>query len=207
MLRKLLILLGILMLILAVALAGGAYYAYQHRQELTQKALSYALQNMGNSFVPQNLSPTTENMANNGLDGILNLLGNTETNGANIDLAKFAQQALSAFGGTQRNIHTEDNVSIHDINARDKKGRTLLMNICRTDASAIIMKMLLQYGADVSATDNKGRTALMYAVALNQNIEVIKLLMAHGADTTAHDNEGKSVADYAATTEILNLLN
>lgn len=206
MLKKLLILLGILMLILTVTLAGSAYYAYQHRQELTSKALNYALQNMGNSLVPQTLMPATEKSTNTGLDNILGLLKNPKNNADNIDLTQIAQQALTAFGNFQKNIPTENNGSVHDINARDKKGRTLLMNVCRTDASADIIKMLLQYGADLTAIDNQGRTTLMYAVALNQNIDVIKLLIAAGADLKVQDKSGKTVLDYATTPEIYNLL-
>lgn len=206
MLRKLLIFLGILMLILTVALAGGAYYAYQHRQELTQKALNYALQNIGNSFVPKNLTPSTENRVHNGLDDILSLFETTEIDGTDFNLTQIAQQALTALNSSQKNIYSKENNSVHDINARDKKGRTLLMNVCRTNASADVVKMLLQYGADLTAADNKGRTTLMYAVALNQNIDVIKLLLNSGANPKVQDKSGKTVLDYATTPEIYNLL-
>ena len=80
------------------------------------------------------------------------------------------------------------------------------MNVCRTDASDKVIKMLLQYGADIDATDNYGRTALMYAVALNQNPDVVRMLLANGANKKARDYKGKSVADYAVSEEIRAIL-
>ena len=198
MMKKFLIILGVLMLILTIILAFGGYYAYQHRQELLQKTLNYAMQNMGSSFVNNTASKAVKE--NKGLENIVGLLtGNTESE---VDLSGLAQQAISALGG----LDTNKNIPANDINARDNKGRTLLMNVCRTDASAQVIKMLLQYGADVNATDNKGRTALMYATALNQNPQVLDLLIASGADYNKRDNSGKAVIDYAVSDDIRALL-
>ena len=52
MLKKFLLILGVLMLIISCVIAGGAYYAYQHRQELTQKAVCYAVNKLGKGIIP-----------------------------------------------------------------------------------------------------------------------------------------------------------
>ena len=208
MLKKFLLILGVLMLIISCVIAGGAYYAYQHRQELTQKAVCYAVNKLGKGIIPlpnlsintqQKPTATTDTSADSsGLGELASLFGGQN---GNADLGKMAQKLISSFSG-QGNIETSHNLTGNDINARDKKGRTLLMNICRTDASAKVVKMVLRYGADLNAVDNKGRTALMYAVALNQNPEVIALMVSAGASKKVRDYEGHSVYDYVTNDEV-----
>ena len=94
----------------------------------------------------------------------------------------------------------------HDINARDEKGRTLLMNVCRVDVTPRVVKMMMRYGADIYAVDNEGRTVLMYAAALNKNIEVVKLLINSGVNASTMDYNGKTAYDYAEDLEIKELL-
>jgi ankyrin repeat protein len=201
MMKKILVGLGIFMIILVLAAAGGSYYAYQHRHELTKKAVNYAMQNIGSGFLAPSSTPTKAETNDNsdGLGSLLNMFGVDQSQSA--DLGSLAQNLLSAFGNTSQS-QGENYNSGSDINARDQKGRTLLMNICRTDASAKVIKMILQYGADVNALDNNGRTALMYAVALNQDPEVVALLIAAGASRKARDYSGKSVFEYAANSEV-----
>ena len=208
MFRKLLVFLGVLMIILSAALVCGGYYAYQHRQEIGQKALNYAMQNMGKSFSLTSAKQAQAQPENSfGVENILSIITNEQNPDSNNEaILQMAQKALSVLGGNSQQILPASATAIHDINARDKKGRTLLMNVCRTDASAQVIKMLLKYGADVSAVDDKGRTVLMYAAALNQNAEVVALLIAAGADVKISDNSGKTAADYAANEQILNLL-
>lgn len=131
--------------------------------------------------------------------------------GEDTDLGQLAQAFL---GGLSVDAEQE-NATLHkktvpenvnDINARDTKGRTLLMNVCRVDVSPKVIKMLLRYGADINAVDNKGRSALMYAVALNEDPEVVEMLLASGADGRLKDNEGKKVIEYAKTPEMESLI-
>lgn len=131
--------------------------------------------------------------------------------GESTDLGQLAQAFL---GGLSVDAEQE-NATLHkrtvpenvnDINARDTKGRTLLMNVCRVDVSPKVIKMLLRYGADINAVDNKGRSALMYAVALNEDPEVVEMLLASGADGRMKDNEGKKVIEYAKTPEMESLI-
>lgn len=200
--KKFLMVLGVLMILLLLAVAGGSYYAYQHRQELSKKAVAYVMQNMGASFLPRQLTP--KQVEGDGAMPLLNMLGGEGV--GELNLASMAQNFMSVLADDSLKQKTAPYASAHDINARDQKGRTLLMNVCRTDASDKVIKMLLQYGADIEAEDNYGRTALMYAVALNQNPDVVRMLLANGANKKARDYKGKSVADYAVSEEIRAIL-
>jgi hypothetical protein len=200
--KKFLMVLGVLMILLLLAVAGGSYYAYQHRQELSKKAVSYVMQNMGASFLPRHLTP--KQVEGDGAMPLLNMLGGEGV--GELNLASMAQNFMSVLADDSLKQKTAPCITAHDLNARDPKGRTLLMNVCRTDASDKVIKMLLQYGADIDATDNYGRTALMYAVALNQNPDVVRMLLANGANKKARDYKGKSVADYAVSEEIRAIL-
>lgn len=131
--------------------------------------------------------------------------------GEDTDLGQLAQAFL---GGLSVDAEQE-NATLHkrtvpenvnDINARDTKGRTLLMNVCRVDVSPKVIKMLLRYGADINAVDNKGRSALMYAVALNEDPDVVEMLLQSGADGRLKDNDGKKVIEYAKTPEMESLI-
>lgn len=199
--KKILIVLGVFMIILVLAIAGGSYYAYQHRHELTKKAVHYAMQNVGSGFLaPSSTSSSTEtNDGLGGVRGLLTMFGGEQ--GQSADLGSLAQNLLSALGEVSQTPNENYN-SGNDINSRDQKGRTLLMNICRTDASVKVVKMILQYGADINAIDNNGRTALMYAAALNRNPDVVSLLIAAGASKKARDYNGKSVFEYATDDEV-----
>lgn len=214
--KKLMLILSTAVVLLALILAGGAYWAYTHRQMLTEKAMAYAMENVRGKFNPlaavsksgssAKNSGNSEQSAGNGLQNMLGALLGDEGDGA--ALGQMAQQLLSGLAGNQGNYAaaSEEAAPVHDINARDSHGRTLLMNVCRTDASARVVKMILRYGADLEAVDEKGRTALMYAVALNQDPEVVALLVSAGANVKARDFEGKSVRQYAADDEIKALL-
>ena len=200
--KKFLMVLGVLMILWLLAVAGGSYYAYQHRQELSKKAVSYVMQNMGASFLPRQLTP--KQVEGDGAMPLLNMLGGEGV--GELNLASMAQNFMSVLADDSLKQKTAPCITAHDLNARDQKGRTLLMNVCRTDASDKVIKMLLQYGADIEAEDNYGRTALMYAVALNQNPDVVRMLLANGANKKARDYKGKSVADYAVSEEIRAIL-
>lgn len=123
----------------------------------------------------------------------------------NADIGQMAQVLASTLKNNSASFD-EQKENVKDINARDSKGRTLLMNVCRVDVTPRVVKMLLKYGADVNAVDDNGRTALMYAGALNQNIEVIQVLLDSGIDVEAKDNQGKTAYDYAIDSEIKDLL-
>lgn len=77
-----------------------------------------------------------------------------------------------------------------DIEARNKRGQTLLM------AAAIyrwpqIVRFLLNRSANPNARDLRGRSPLHHAA--EHSIDSVKLLLAAGADATARDRKGKSV--------------
>ena len=109
-------------------------------------------------------------------------------NGAGGEGADLGQMAQALLGSLTEKTATLQQCG-NDINARDTKGRTLLMNVCRVDVTPKVIKMLLRFGADINAVDDNGRNALMYAVALNENPEVVEMLLENGADANHADNQ------------------
>ncbi|MBO6281454.1 MAG: ankyrin repeat domain-containing protein [Alphaproteobacteria bacterium] len=132
-------------------------------------------------------------------DMLINGTG-TDKSGSVNQMAKMLISSFDTGTGQQRNPVE------HDINARDEKGRTLLMNVCRVDVTPRVVKMMMRYGADIYAVDNEGRTVLMYAAALNKNIKVVKLLIDSGVNAGAMDYNGKTAYDYAEDPEIKEFL-
>ena len=209
--KKLMLIMAAAVVLLAIVLAGGAYYAYTHRQMLTEKVMAYVMDNMRGSFNPlTQLQKGAKggDKGKNAAGGLENMLGTLlggEGDGA--ALGQMAQQLLAGLGNNGMAVDSSDGAqNVHDINARDSHGRTLLMNVCRADVSARVVKMILRYGADLEAVDEKGRTALMYAVALNQDPEVVAVLVDAGANIKARDYKGKSVKQYAADNDEIKVL-
>lgn len=133
-----------------------------------------------------------------GLATMADMLVNGVKDGEKADLGQMAKAFLQNLGGNK----SEQDLSVNDINARDIKGRTLLMNVCRVDVTPKVIKMLLRYGADINAVDENGRNALMYAIALNENPQVVQMLLENGADANIKDLQGKTVSEYAKTEEM-----
>lgn len=84
------------------------------------------------------------------------------------------------------NAHT---VGTHNVNAKDKYGRTLLHCAARCDDSEDA-KLLLAKGANVNAKDELGQTPLHEAAHWGRNTEVAELLINNGADVNAEDEFG-----------------
>ncbi len=168
-----------------------------------QKALLDAV--MKNGLGALGAAPT-QNVKNNA-SGEDPLAGITQIFGGQTEQGNLAQALL---GGLNNVLNNQENDACgdngHDINARDTKGRTLLINVCRTDVSAKVVKMLIKYGADVNAVDNNGRTALMYVAVYNRDPEVAAVLLEAGAKRKVRDNKGKRAVDYATDEEIYQLL-
>ncbi len=221
--------------IFIILLLIGGYIVYVNRAAIAGKAMNYAMQritgspedgsqtwiegdssqDVKNALIKSVLNREPEKKSDSsarrkpGLATMAEMLANGA--GESTDLGQLAQAFL---GGLSVDAEQE-NATLHkrtvpenvnDINARDTKGRTLLMNVCRVDVSPKVIKMLLRYGADINAVDNKGRSALMYAVALNEDPEVVEMLLASGADGRMKDNEGKKVIEYAKTPEMESLI-
>ncbi len=137
-----------------------------------------------------------------GLATMADMLVNGVNDGEKHDLGQMAQALVVNLSG----VDTPMEQAANDINARDTKGRTLLMNVCRVDVTPKVIKMLLRYGADVNAVDEQGRSALMYAIALNENPAVVEMLLENGANANLKDMNGKSVWDYTKTAEMQELV-
>ncbi len=226
----------IIVVSLVAILVGAAYYAYTQRDKIAEKVVEYTMQSLtGTSVAVNNEQNGEQNWVTalidagsktmqTALDEAVSKQGNEApaknnnnrapglatmaemfANGTNgqsgVDLNQMAQAFVNSLG-----IDSKEVITGNDINAHDTKGRTLLMNVCRTDIAPEALDMMLKYGADINAKDTNGRTALMYAVAFNQNPEVVAYLLKHGANAKITDSQGKTALDYAKKEEIIKLL-
>jgi ankyrin repeat protein len=82
-------------------------------------------------------------------------------------------------------------------NAKDKKGRTLLMEAASGGYTDIV-RTLLENSADVNATDLFGWTALFWA-AFSDRTDTVRTLAAKGAAVNAKDNEKRTALFWAAS--------
>ena len=82
---------------------------------------------------------------------------------------------------------------VHDIDKKDKEGRTLL---CLVRPRIDFAKMLISRGANINAKDNSGDTTLHDAV-LHGDIEYVKYLLNSGADTQLENSRGRTPLELA----------
>jgi ankyrin repeat protein len=81
-----------------------------------------------------------------------------------------------------------------DVNLKDAKGNTPLLNAASQNELAIV-KLLSRNSKVINATNNDKQTALMLAVQRN-NPEVVKFLLDSGCDVFAKDHNGNTIAYY-----------
>lgn len=219
-----------IVVVVILILGGIGYLIYLNRTTIANKLLDYTIQGMTGvvSTNKESNSNWLDALLNSGSDEVKNTIfdavakrglksNNTKsltamtdmlakgTGNGEADFNQMAEALVNSLGIKENNYNTTRQVS-HDVNARDAKGRTLLMNVCRVDVTPHVIKMLLQYGADVNAKDNNGRTALMYASAFNRNPDVIRILLEKGAKADIRDNKGKKASDYAKDEIIIDIL-
>ncbi|MGQ0505409.1 MAG: ankyrin repeat domain-containing protein [Myxococcaceae bacterium] len=77
-----------------------------------------------------------------------------------------------------------------DLTARDREGRTLLME-ATLEKRADLVKTLLEHGADPKLADRDGATALHFAAQAHQP-EIVQLLLDAGALVDAQDRQGNT---------------
>ena len=91
-----------------------------------------------------------------------------------------------------------------NVNAKNNKGKTLLMYAIFNRANIKIVECLVENGANVNAKDNKGNTPLKYAVEKSKEVDanekdkivkIIEYLVGEGADINAKDNKGNTPLD------------
>ncbi|XP_065838981.1 death-associated protein kinase 1-like isoform X2 [Oscarella lobularis] len=91
-----------------------------------------------------------------------------------------------------------------DINSVDKEGRTPLLEACDTfDFSFLVIRQLIELGADVSVRNKNKQNALhIFAkYSLSVGASVIDLLIKKGVDVTCQDEDGKTPYEVARNGE------
>jgi ankyrin repeat protein len=91
-----------------------------------------------------------------------------------------------------------------DLEASNQSGRTVLLEVARMNyddgSPAVLLRGLIERGANVSARDGEARTAVMLAV-LNTHpkvsLQTLQILLAAGSDVNARDSSGKTALRYA----------
>jgi ankyrin repeat protein len=84
-----------------------------------------------------------------------------------------------------------------DVNIASKRGRTALQAAARSDASAPIVRLLLDAGADPKGTD-AAKANTLHVAALGNDIETIRLVINAGADVDGVDFAGFTPLIHAA---------
>ncbi len=84
-----------------------------------------------------------------------------------------------------------------DVNARDDRGRTVLMLAAMHNPDPAVSYWLIENGADVNAkTPDTGWTPLFFAARYNTNPDVVALLINNKSDRNAADVFGKTPYEY-----------
>ncbi len=78
-----------------------------------------------------------------------------------------------------------------NVNQRNADGKFALIEAC-SNQFLLIVKTLLENGADVNLSDYLGNTAIMYS----RTNKIIDLLLKYGADVNAQNNSGESALMY-----------
>ena len=101
------------------------------------------------------------------------------------------------------------NLTIADINLKNKKGMTAL-DLATSNQNLIIVKSLLEAGADPNLVNGRGRTPLISTV-MDRDCKsaIVKALLEGGADPNIKNDEGNTVlhfASYARCFDIVKIL-
>ncbi len=84
--------------------------------------------------------------------------------------------------------------NVCNVNVGSENGTSLMAATYKN--REILVKYLLDFGADPNIADANGTTPIHYAVIM-QNINIIKLLVKADADFTLKDGSGKTAKEYA----------
>ena len=92
-----------------------------------------------------------------------------------------------------------------DAKIASQRGRTALFNAARTDASAAIVRVLLEAGSDVNALDGF-KQSVLHAATLGNDTETVRQIVAAGGDVNAIDGAGLTPLIHASASRNLDVV-
>ncbi len=110
-----------------------------------------------------------------------------------------------------RKIMNERKYGNINVKARNFNNRTILISLCNAPAVSgyidlLLIRKLLEQGADVNAVDHDGFSPLM-ASANSGVIDIVKILIEYGADPSLENDIGLTASSYSSNKAIIQLLN
>lgn len=103
---------------------------------------------------------------------------------------EIVKAAYAGYLDEVKRLYYNNNV---DIDSRDERGKTALMEACNEDNfSPEIVQFLIENGANLNLQDENGDTALSIAVQNHRGNELVAKLLQAGADDKLTNHEGKT---------------
>lgn len=93
----------------------------------------------------------------------------------------------------QKDLKSLETLQPSDLSLRDQDGRTPLMHAVLAEvADPLLVRLLVQRGADINATDSDQKWTTLHFAARDQKEEIVRLLLEAGANVDAIDSFGNT---------------
>lgn len=128
-----------------------------------------------------------------------NVLAELILRGADVNVVSGHRRTPLSFAARAGDVIALEMLLQYDanVNISDDTGKTPIYFVPSTDDGLVIIRRLVQEGADVNHVDNDGYTALLQH-ARQSNTETLKVLIAEGADPLVTTKEGRSALQMAS---------